>query len=47
MDNKGLIPRKDRDSFSSPPCPDWLWGPYSFLSNGYQGLFLGGKAARA
>jgi len=27
-----------RDFFSSPPCPDWLWGPTSFLSNGYRGF---------
>jgi hypothetical protein len=24
--------------FSSPPRPDRLWGPSSFLSNGYQGV---------
>jgi hypothetical protein len=28
--------------FSSPPCPDRLWGPPSLLSNGYQRLFLRG-----
>jgi hypothetical protein len=28
--------------FSSPCHPDWLWGPPSFLLNGYQGLFPGG-----
>jgi len=34
--------------FSSTPLPDRLWGPPSFLSNGYQGLFLSrGKAAGA
>jgi hypothetical protein len=25
--------------FSSPPRPERLWGPFSLLSNGYQGLF--------
>jgi len=25
--------------FSSPRRPDWLWGPSSFLFNGYRELF--------
>jgi len=25
--------------FSSPKCPDWLWGPASVLFNGYWGSF--------
>jgi hypothetical protein len=25
--------------FTSPPCPDQLWGPPSLLSNGYEGFF--------
>jgi len=25
--------------FSSPQCPDRLWGPPSLLSNGYRRLF--------
>jgi hypothetical protein len=23
--------------FSSPPCPEWFWGPPSLLSNGLLG----------
>jgi len=33
--------------FSSPPCPDQLWGAPSLLSNGYRGCYSGGKAAGA
>jgi hypothetical protein len=29
--------------FSSPPCPDRLWGSPNLLSNTYQGSFLGAK----
>jgi len=37
---------KQGQGFSSSPLhPDWLWCPFSLLSNGYQGLFPWGKAA--
>jgi len=32
--------------FSSPPCPDRLWGPPSLLSNGYQVFFPWGLVKR-
>jgi hypothetical protein len=28
-----------RDFFSSPPRPDRLWGPPTFMSSGYWGIF--------
>jgi hypothetical protein len=40
--DRGSIPGRGNDGifFSSPLRPNRLWGPPSFLSNGYQGLFL-------
>jgi hypothetical protein len=37
----------ERIGRTSQPHPERLWGPPSLLSNGYQGSFLGGKAAGA
>jgi len=33
--------------FSSSPHPDWIWGPHSFLCNGYRWIFPRCKAAGA
>jgi hypothetical protein len=33
------IPGGGWEYFSSPPCPERLWGPPNLLSNGYWGLF--------
>jgi hypothetical protein len=38
---------RGRDSFSSSPRPDRLWGPPSLLFNPYRGTFPGCKAAGA
>jgi hypothetical protein len=38
LDDRGSIPGGCWEFFSSPPRPEWLWGPPSLLSNGYQGL---------
>jgi len=40
MDNRGSIPRRGRDFFSSPPHPDRLCGPPNLLSRGSRGQFL-------
>jgi hypothetical protein len=47
LDDRGLNPGRDWEFLSSTPCPHRLWNPYSLLSNGYQGLFPGDKAAGA
>jgi len=43
----GSSPGRGSEFLSSPPCPDRLWGAPRLLSNGYQGPFPGGKAAKA
>jgi hypothetical protein len=43
---QGLILGRGQRVFSSPNHPDQLWGPPSFLFNGYRGSFPGGKAVR-
>jgi hypothetical protein len=42
---RGSIPSSSREFFSSAPRPNRLLGPFSLLSNGYQGFFTRGKAA--
>jgi hypothetical protein len=40
MDDRGsFLGGGGWEFFSSMPCPDRFWGPYSILSNGFQGLF--------
>jgi hypothetical protein len=45
LDDRGSIPGRGWEFFSSTPCPERLWGLPSLLSNGYRGLFSWGKAA--
>jgi hypothetical protein len=49
MDDGGVRVRVPVGSkmFSTPQCPDGLWGPPSLLSNVYYALFPGCKAAEA
>jgi hypothetical protein len=42
LDDRGSIPGRGREFFSSLPRSDRLWGPPSLLSNGYRGPFLFG-----
>jgi hypothetical protein len=39
LDDREFESREGLEIFSSPPCPDRLWGPPSLLTNGYQGAF--------
>jgi hypothetical protein len=34
-DNCGLIPGRNKRTFSCSKHPDWLWGPLSLLFSGY------------
>jgi len=49
MADRDSIPGKDGEGIflSSPSRQDRIWGPPSFLSSGYRGVFSGGKAAEA
>jgi hypothetical protein len=44
LDDQGLIPDRSKIFFFQPLRPDRLWGPPSFLFNGYRGSFPRGKA---
>jgi hypothetical protein len=46
LDVRGSFPNR-AGFFSSPQCPDWLWGPPSLPSNGHQGSFFGSKVFEA
>jgi hypothetical protein len=38
LEDRGLIYGKGNRFLSSPQCPDQLWNPLSFVSNGYRGV---------
>jgi hypothetical protein len=40
------VPRTGKRYVSSPKCPDWHFGPFSFLFQGYKGTFLLGKGTK-
>jgi hypothetical protein len=40
LDDRDSIRSRGRESFSSPPRTDRLWGPPSLLSHGYRGMKL-------
>jgi hypothetical protein len=46
LDNRDSIAGRFKRLFSSPQHPEGLWILPTLLSNGYQGIFPGGKAAR-
>jgi hypothetical protein len=43
LDDWGFESRQGLGILSSPPCPDWLWGPLIIPSNEYRCSFTGGK----
>jgi hypothetical protein len=45
-ENPRIHSRRGQRFFASPPCPHWLSGPPSLLSNGYGALSRGDKPAR-
>jgi hypothetical protein len=40
LDDRDLIPNRERESFSLALCRGQLWGPPNLLSNGYRALVL-------
>jgi hypothetical protein len=43
LDDLEFVFWKGRRFFFLPKCPDWFWGPFSHLFNGYWDCFLGVK----